>query len=123
MIIHIVKNNETIDDICNAYHVNIDELKANNSHVTDFKNLMGGIKLRIPIITEEVEQILSKTEAFVANYYNMISEEISDFEEIFFEKKEEKNESNFEKKERNSDNFPKKAYPGIIPPKRPYKGR
>ncbi len=90
MIIHIVKNNETIDDIINAYHVSIDEIRINNSHVTDFRNLVGGIKLRIPIITEETEQILSKTEGFIASYYNMISDEMADLEEILIEKKKKK---------------------------------
>lgn len=123
MIIHIVKNNETIDDIINAYHVSIDEIRINNSHVTDFRNLVGGIKLRIPIITEETEQILSKTEGFIASYYNMISDEIADLEEILIEKKEEKIDNNDKILKRNDDNFIKKAYPGIIPPKMPYKGR
>lgn len=126
MIEHIVKQNEGINDILNMYHVNFEELKYYNSHITDFKNLHSGIKLLIPLISEEVEQILEKTEGFVMDYYPKISEEI-------IPTIEEKKEPVLEKREAIEDlkvgnikpleNEKLTAYPGIIPPRRPYKGR
>ena len=123
MIEHIVKYNEKIDDIINMYHISLEELIEYNSHITDFKNLISGSKLLIPLINKEVEQILEKTECFVMEYYPKISEDIiPSMEEKIIEKKEEKvviNKENNEVRE----NINKRAYPGIIPPKNPYKGR
>lgn len=127
MIEHIVKQNENINDILMMYHVNFEELKHYNSHITDFKNLHSGIKLLIPLISEEVEQILEKTEGFVMDYYPKIDKDIIPL------LNEEKKEETLEKKE-NIEPIRKEkqeplanenlvAYPGIIPPKRPYKGR
>ena len=99
MLEHIVKNGENIDDIINVYKVSLEELQINNLHITDYNNIIPGTILKIPLITEEIEQILDKTESFVMDYYPKISKEISN------EKKEEKIE------------IRGKAYPGIIPPK------
>ena len=130
MIEHIVKNNEQLNDILNMYHISIEELREHNSHITDFNHLISGTKLMIPLVSEEVEQILEKTEGFVMDYYPKITEDIipsldKKFETVKekpLEKKEEisiKNETILNSPENN----PRTPYPGIVPPKNPYKGR
>ena len=88
MIDHIVKNNETADEILEMYHLSLDELIEFNPHITDFKNLKSGSILHIPMISREVEQILDKTESFIMDYYPKISEEVLNIKEI--ERKENK---------------------------------
>lgn len=127
LIEHIVKYNERVEDILNSYHIELDELISHNSHITDFNRLISGSKLMIPIISREVEQILDKTEGFVMDYYPKISEEIiptiedeSKLNEATLAHEEEKKNPIISN--RNSIES-KHAYPGILPPKRPYKGR
>lgn len=124
MIIHIVKNGENLNDLLDTYHLSFEEIKRNNTHITDFSNLIGGMKLRIPLIREEVEQILENTECFVADYYSKISDEIFyDLKEEQVEKKEEKSEIDIPKINDNITFFPRNTYPGARPPKKPYGGR
>lgn len=107
MLEHIVKNGEKIDDIKQIYKVNIDEIKLANLHITDFKNIVPGTKIKIPLLNFEVEQILDKTESFVMNYYPKISKEIIEVKEDNKEFEVPKNKE-----------IPKgRAYPGILPPK------
>ncbi|MDE6660237.1 MAG: LysM domain-containing protein [Anaeroplasmataceae bacterium] len=78
MLEHIVKNGESIYDILNMYHIELEELKDLNLHITDFYNLASGMKIKVPVINKEIEQILENTESFVQKYYpkvNALSEE------------------------------------------------
>lgn len=103
MLEHIIKNGERIENIVDIYKVSYEELKLANMHISDLKNVVPGMKIKVPLISEEIEQILDKTESFVMNYYPLVTKEI-------IEKKEEKIKS--------SDVVPKgRAYPGILPPK------
>lgn len=130
LIEHIVKYNERVDDILNSYHVELDELVRHNTHITDFNRLLSGSKLMIPIISREVEQVLDKTEGFVMDYYPKISEDlIPNMEEekkIVEVNNQEIREDNIRKEPLINNQqrlMGKCAYPGILPPKRPYKGR
>ena len=40
LIIHIVRENERIGDILKNYNIELDDLKANNLHITDFNHLI-----------------------------------------------------------------------------------
>lgn len=127
MIEHIVKNNESLVDILNMYHIEFNELRQQNSHITDFNRLVSGTKLLIPLISDEVEQVLEKTEGFVMEYYPKITDEIipSLNENKLFNVEEEvkKEEPKPQEKEYRQFEQLKMPYPGIIPPKNPYKGR
>lgn len=123
MIEHIVKNNEGMNDILNLYHITYDELKEHNNHITDFRNLVSGTKLLIPLVHEEIEQILEKTEGFVMDYYPKITEDIiPSLEDFAVEKKPVEPVKKEETRDSVETNF-KTPYPGIVPPKNPYKGR
>ena len=150
MLEHIVKNNETLENICNLYHVSEMELKWNNSHITDWNNIPFGVKLWIPTLSVDVEQVLDKTEPFVMDYYPEISDDIiptmqddSNLDNKTPVIDDDRDEVEKNKNINNNfvDNSPKpinnlkdnrvyrtnqsnfRAYSGIYPPKRPYKGR
>ena len=69
LIIHIVREHERLQDILKNYNVEIDDLKTNNLHITDFNHLTPGTKLRIPNLNQETIQILNEVEPLVSNYY------------------------------------------------------
>ena len=74
MIEHIVKNGETIHDILNMYHLELKEIQGVNLHITDLYNIQTGMKIKIPLINNEIEQILDNTESFVQKYYPKVNE-------------------------------------------------
>lgn len=84
MIIHIVREHERLQDILKNYNVEIDDLKTNNLHITDFSHLTPGTKLRIPNLNQETIQILNEVEPLVSNYYKPNFDE----EKIIDEKKD-----------------------------------
>ena len=108
MLEHIVKNGQTINDIIDMYHLTLEEVKKYNQHITNLDYIIPGTKIIIPILTEEVKQILEGTESFVMDYYPKIEKEF--IEEKVTEKKIVKVE----------ENLRGKPYPGIVPPKSKY---
>lgn len=127
LIEHIVRMNESVDSILNTYQISIDELRNNNSHITDFNNLRCGMKLLIPYFSKNVEQVLESTESFVQKYYPKISEVVDEkkesIDEVLVEDeiKDIKVEMVDPPKVVKEDANVRK-YVGIIPPKKPYKG-
>lgn len=69
MIIHIIKSDEKLSDILNYYNITFEDLKLNNLHITDFKNLRAGTKIKIPNISSNIEQVLNNTEPLVSSYF------------------------------------------------------
>ncbi|MDE5545981.1 MAG: LysM peptidoglycan-binding domain-containing protein [Anaeroplasmataceae bacterium] len=144
MLEHIVKNGETIHDILNMYHIELEELKGLNLHITDFYNLVSGMKIKIPLIHNEIEQILENTESFVQKYYpkvNALYEERPQIKERETTQVEEPQiqKRDLEEPVETSVSVPKEAispieetpqkvepkpkgrpYPGILPPKNIY---
>lgn len=124
MLEHIVKNGESIYDILNMYHVELEEVKATNLHITDFYNLASGMKIKVPLIHNEVEQILENTESFVQKYYPKVHELYeNDVEQVPV--REQKVEEVRPVIEQPIPPIPKqmkgRPYPGIVPPTSPYK--
>ncbi len=79
MILHIIKENERLSDILDYYNVEYEDIKVNNLHITDFKNLRAGMRLKIPILSSNISQILDKTEPLVKDYYQeLVDREIKD---------------------------------------------
>lgn len=126
MLEHIVKNGESIHDILNMYHLELEELMNINLHITDFYNLASGMKIKIPLLNNEVEQILANTESFVQKYYPKISEVITAKETpqtppLIEDAASDAVLSNalvepIEKETIKEEPILRKAYPGIIPP-------
>lgn len=121
MINHIVKNGENIDDILKMYNVTLEEVRECNLHLSNLENIMSGAILRIPLINQEIEQILDNTESFVKKYYPKVEEIVSENQ-----KKEAENIQSIPTNEQTkiqptSKELNRRAYPGIIPPNVPYR--
>lgn len=106
------------------YHLERKEIEMANLHLTDFDHLSVGTKIKIPLLTEEVEQILEHTESFVMDYYPQVEEIRASKEEMPKQQEEkEADEIKEEVKKEERNPFPKgRAYPGILPPKSKYRG-
>ena len=83
MIIHIVKPGESIIKIMDCYQITKEDIINENLHITDFKHLKPGTKLRIPVINSNIIDILEETEPFVEDYYTKVElKEAENNEEI-----------------------------------------
>lgn len=69
MRFHIVKTTDTLDRIAKMYNLSIIEVKANNTHISDWKHLIPGTKIRLPTIPEYLSDELDNTEPFIEDYY------------------------------------------------------
>ena len=121
------------------YHCEINDITGNNLHITDFKKLMAGTKLKIPFLSKEVIDTLEETESFISEYYPkfdgvkpILKEEektVKKEEETINISEEDNNEVKIEKKPQTSENsvktIPKNIpnyntrYFGNIPPNYP----
>lgn len=115
MLEHIVKNNEKVEDILNLYRISIDELMSYNLHLTDFNNLICGTKIKIPLITEEIEQVLTNTESFVNDYYPMVDEFEPEVKKVEVSNNETLNKKDYSNTKNTINRG--RPYPGIVPPK------
>ena len=77
MILHIVRSGETITKIADNYQVEVSDITSNNFHITDFKNLKPGMKLKIPFISVPVLETLEETETFISDYYPSLNSEFN----------------------------------------------
>lgn len=80
MKFHIVRNNETLEDVLFLYNLTKDELIEQNKHIRVWNKIIPGTKLKIPPITEAVELELSDMEPFVEDYYPKLNHK--EFESI-----------------------------------------
>lgn len=90
MKFHIIGNNESLSEILNSYDITLDELKKENKHIRMWNYLIPGTKLKIPVITETMNEDINEIEPFIEDYYPKIKLE-EQYYEINEEKKEEEN--------------------------------
>ena len=67
-----MRSGETIRAIADNYQCEISDITSNNLHITDFKNLKPGMKLRIPFLSKPIIDTLEETESFISDYYPSI---------------------------------------------------
>ena len=79
---------ETLEKIAFLYQLEEEELKKENKHIRIWEHLVPGIKLKIPTISESVEQDISTMEPFIEDYYPKLKLDISDYQESQQVKKE-----------------------------------
>lgn len=99
MKFHIVRNGESVDKILFLYSLNKDELIEANKHIRAWDKLIPGVKLKIPVISENIDQDILEMEPFIEDYYpkksiNNNSQEATEAMKINLEEVSEKNNSN-----------------------------
>lgn len=79
---HIVRTNESIEDIALIYNLDIDEIKETNKHIRVWENLTPGLKIRLPEISESLAIELDDVEPFIEDYYPKLSPLIKEEEKV-----------------------------------------
>ena len=74
MILHIVRSGDTVRKIADNYQCEVSDITSNNLHITDFKNLKPGMKLKIPFLSKPIIEVLEETESFISDYYPSLTE-------------------------------------------------
>jgi|SRR5690554_5505282 len=69
MKFHIVRNGETVKKIAFLYSLEEEEIKKENKHIRVWERLVPGTKLKIPVITEAIDEDVTQMEPFVEDYY------------------------------------------------------
>jgi hypothetical protein len=64
--------------IADNYQCEISDITSNNLHITDFKNLKPGMKLKIPFLTKPIMEVLEETESFISDYYPTLNTEFKE---------------------------------------------
>lgn len=69
MKIHIVQANETLESIAHKYQIHVDDIIKNNLHISHAKNIMPGMKLKLPILAEPAQEKLRENTISIEEYY------------------------------------------------------
>ena len=77
MLNHIVRVNENVERISQIYNLSVEEIKKINTHIRDWNNLIPGTKIRLPEISEQINNEIDNVEPFIEEYYPRIKEESS----------------------------------------------
>lgn len=75
MKFHIVGNGESVREILESYDLTLDELKKENRHIRIWNYLIPGTKLKIPVLSENINQDINEMEPFIEDYYPKIKVE------------------------------------------------
>lgn len=103
---HIVQVNETINDIARKYQVSVEEIMKLNRHITSAEYIIPGMKLRLPVLTEEVSEELKDNFLDIEKYYP----KIEDFKDVLSDN------NNYNENNDNTNNSLDGKQPSYIPP-------
>ncbi len=78
MKFHIVSDQETLKEIAFKYDLTEEEIKKENKHIRMWNRLIPGTKLKIPVISEAMNQDLNDMEPFIEDYYPKLKIEPED---------------------------------------------
>ena len=67
-------------DSCRHFFT-VDEIKKINTHIRDWNNLLPGTKLRLPEISDMLNDEIDNVEPFIEEYYPRIEKDIYNKEE------------------------------------------
>ncbi len=80
---HIVQVNEKIKDISKKYNISLEEIVKFNRHINNIDSIVPGMKIRLPILSDEVNDELKENFLDIDKYYP----KIEDFKDVKIEKK------------------------------------
>jgi len=83
MKFHIVQVNEKVQDISRKYSVSLEEIVKLNRHINHIDNVVPGMKIRLPILSDEVSDELKDNFLDIEKYYP----KIDDFKDVKVSKK------------------------------------
>ncbi|NLC95168.1 MAG: LysM peptidoglycan-binding domain-containing protein, partial [Bacilli bacterium] len=66
---HVVQVNETVHDVARKYQISVEEIMKLNRHITSPEYIIPGMKLRLPVLTEEVSEELKDNFLDIEKYY------------------------------------------------------
>ena len=84
---HIVRTNDALEKIASIYNLTINEIKNLNTHISNWKELIPGTRIKLPPIPEAINDELNDTEPFIEDYYPKI--DIKKYESKDLEEKKE----------------------------------
>ncbi len=82
MTFHIVRMNDKIEKIALSYQLDIEEIKECNKYIKDWNHLIPGTKLRLPEISNVLNEELDNYEPFIEEYYPKLSNNYEDLNNI-----------------------------------------
>lgn len=82
MTFHIVRMDEKIEKIALNYQLDIDEIKEYNKYIKDWNHLIPGTKLRLPEISNVLNEELDNYEPFIEEYYPKLSNNYSNYSSV-----------------------------------------
>jgi len=104
---HVVQINETVHDIARKYQISVEEIMKLNRHITSPEYIIPGMKLRLPVLTEEVSEELKDNFLDIEKYYP----KIEDFKDDLTETNDYNNDN-----KNILDNNVSNQQPNYIPP-------
>lgn len=81
MTFHIVRMDEKIEKIALNYQLDVEEIKAYNKYIKDWNHLIPGTKLRLPEISNALNEELDNYEPFIEEYYPKLSNNYNNIDE------------------------------------------
>ncbi len=69
MIFHVIQQNEKLEDILNIYDITLSELEEYNQHISNIKQIIPGMKLRIPNNSIDSINEIEEVTPFIEDYY------------------------------------------------------
>ena len=82
MTFHIVRMDEKIEKIALNYQLDIEEIKEYNKYIKDWNHLIPGTKLRLPEISNVLNEELDNYEPFIEEYYPKLSNNYSNYSSV-----------------------------------------
>lgn len=69
---HVVRINDSIEKIASIYNLTINEIKNLNTHISNWKELIPGTRIKLPTIPDAINEELNDIEPFIEDYYPKI---------------------------------------------------
>lgn len=69
MKVHIVQVNENLRDIARKYNISVEDIIKNNQHISHARHILPGMKLKLPILSEEANIRFRDQMLQIQDYY------------------------------------------------------